>query len=341
MQKLTLQRLVIIFFSILVISCGKDGGGDENPPIDNLARGADVSWLTEMEQAGKKFRNSAGVEQDLFLILKGMNVNAIRLRVWVNPADSWNNLQDVVAKARRAKAEGFKIFLNFHYSDSWADPGQQNKPAAWIGQDLAALKTSVTNHTKQVLAALKAEGISCEWVQVGNETNDGMLWPEGRASINMSNFAELINAGYDAVKAESPASKVVVHISNGHDNNLFRWIFDGLKNNNARYDVIGMSLYPEPTNIQPIASQAYSNMQDMIARYNKEIMVAEVGMGWVYSAVCRDFLNDIIQKLKSLPNNKGLGVFYWEPQAYANWKGYTKGAFDDSGKPTAALTAFQ
>ncbi|MEK7226277.1 MAG: glycosyl hydrolase 53 family protein [Bacteroidota bacterium] len=331
----------------VVIGCSKSsssgnngGGGGTNPPVTvNFAKGADISWLTQMEGAGKIFYNSSGTAQDCIQILKNLGMNSIRLRVWVDPAGGWNNTADVVAKAVRAKNLGMRIMIDFHYSDSWADPGQQNKPAAWAAQDFATLQTSVYNHTFNVLTALKTNGVTPEWVQVGNETNDGMLWPTGRASTNMANFATLVNKGYDAVKAVDSSIKVIVQISNGFDNSLFRWIFDGLKNNGAKWDIIGMSLYPDPANWSTLNTQCLANMNDMVSRYGKPVMICEVGMSWDQAAACNSFLTDLITKVKSLGNN-GLGVLYWEPQSYGNWQGYTKGAFDNSGKPTAALNAF-
>ena len=274
-------------------------------------------------------------------LVKSLFMNTIRLRVWVNPSPAFNNAADVIAKAIRAKNLGMRIMIDFHYSDSWADPGKQTKPAAWAGQDVSGLKTLITAHTTDVLSQLKNNGITPEWVQVGNETNNGMLWPEGKASTNMAAFAQMFNAGSDAVKAVFPSAKVIVHISNGYDNALFRWMFDGLQLNGAKYDVIGMSLYPTAANWTSLNTQCLANMNDMVARYGKEIMVVEVGMPWDNAAVCKSFLSDIIFKTATVSGNKGLGVLYWEPQAYNNWQGYTLGAFDNSGKPTAALNAFQ
>ncbi|HEY0432677.1 MAG TPA: glycosyl hydrolase 53 family protein, partial [Chitinophagaceae bacterium] len=172
------------------------------PPFNSFfAKGADVSWVTEMESKGIAFHDAGGNAGDCLSILKGLGLNAVRLRVWVNPADGWCNTADVVRKALRAKALGIKLLIDFHYSDWWADPGKQNKPAAWANQDFGSLKQSVVDHTTSVLAALRSNGIVPEWVQVGNETNDGMLWPDGRASISMKNFADLIDAGYNAVKS--------------------------------------------------------------------------------------------------------------------------------------------
>jgi arabinogalactan endo-1,4-beta-galactosidase len=309
-------------------------------PTSTLIKGADVSWLTQMESAGKKFYNSSGTETECIQLLKNIGVGSIRLRVWVNPAAGWCNTADVVAKALRAKNLGMKIMIDFHYSDSWADPGQQTKPAAWATQDVATLQTSVYNHTLAVMNALTASGITATWVQVGNETNDGMLWPEGKASVNMANYAKFFIAGYNAVKAASPSSKVMVHISNGYDNALFRWNLDGLKANGAVWDVIGMSLYPSTANWSTLNSQCLANMNDMVARYGSEIMVCEVGMSWDQAGTSNSFLTDLLAKVKAVNNSKGLGVFYWEPEAYGSWQGYTLGAFDNAGKPTAALNAF-
>jgi arabinogalactan endo-1,4-beta-galactosidase len=334
----------LIIFSFFTVCKKGNSNSAPNPPSPpspfQFAKGADISWLTQMETAGIKFYNNSGTEQECMLLLKNLGMNTVRLRVWVNPATGWNNKADVVAKALRAKNLGLRIMIDFHYSDTWADPGHQTKPAAWATQDFATLKTSLSNHTTDILTELKNNNITPEWVQVGNETNDGMLWPDGKASTNMANFAQLVNAGYDAVKAIFPSAKVIVHVSNGYDNSLFRWLFDGLKNNAGKWDVIGMSLYPSAANWATLNSQCLANMNDMITRYNKEVMVVEVGMSWDQAAACNSFLADLITKTKSVNGSKGLGVLYWEPEAYNNWQGYTLGAFDNSGKPTVALNAF-
>jgi arabinogalactan endo-1,4-beta-galactosidase len=246
-----------------------------------------------------------------------------------------------VAKALRAKAQNMRILINFHYSDSWADPGKQTKPAAWAGQNVTSLKALLAAHTTEVLTALKDAGITPEWVQVGNETNDGMLWPEGKASTNMATYAQFITTGYDAVKGVFPTAKVVVHLSNGWDNALFRWSFDGLKANGGKWDIIGLSLYPSPADWATLNVQCLNTMNDLVTRYGKEVMVVEVGMSWDSPTASRSFLTDLMVKTKSVNEGKGLGVLYWEPEAYNKWQGYTLGAFDNSGKPTLALAAFQ
>jgi arabinogalactan endo-1,4-beta-galactosidase len=342
---MTRKKITVLLLFFALAACRPQAGSAPTPsPLPaaaSFAKGADISWLTQMEASGKKFYNAAGAETEGIALMKSLGMNTIRLRVWVNPSPAYNNAADVVAKAIRAKNLGMRIMIDFHYSDSWADPGKQTKPAAWAGQDVNGLKIAVAAHTTDVLTQLKNNGITPEWVQVGNETNNGMLWPEGKASTSMASFAQMINAGYDAVKTAFPSAKVIVHVSNGYDNTLFRWMFDGLQLNGAKYDVIGMSLYPTAANWASINTQCLTNMNDMVSRYGKEVMVVEVGMPWDNAADCKSFLSDIISKIVSVSGNKGLGVLYWEPQAYNNWQGYTLGAFDNSGKPTAALAAFQ
>lgn len=313
------------------------------PPRDrsDFARGADIGWLSEMEASGKVFHDRTGAQRDLLSILRNLGVNAIRLRVWVNPTDGWCGREDVLRQATRAQRMGFRTMIDFHYSDSWADPGKQAKPSAWAGHDLEQLKTDVHDHTASLLRALKDSGVSPEWVQVGNETNNGMLWEEGKASVNMAGYAALVSAGSKAVREILPQAKIVVHVSNSHDNGLFRWNFDGLKAHQVDWDVIGMSLYPEPGDWREKEAQTIENMKDMISRYGKSVMISEIGMDWNYADTTKALLDLLRHDLQQLPGDRGLGVFYWEPGSYYGWKGYFKGAFDDAGRPTVALTAFQ
>ncbi|HEX4851700.1 MAG TPA: glycosyl hydrolase 53 family protein [Puia sp.] len=330
---------VLIF---LPFACKKSSSNSQQPPPQDssfFAKGADVSWLSQMEASNYSFFDANGNKKDCMQILKDLGTNSIRLRVWVNPTGSWCGTQDLVKKALRAKNLGLKIMIDFHYSDSWADPGQQNKPASWDSLSTNDLVTTLHDYTRNVLDSLQNSGIIPQWVQVGNETNDGMLWEDGRASTHMATFASLVTAGYNACKEVSDSIKVIVHISNGYDNTLFRWVFDGLNANGGKYDIIGMSLYPEVSNWQSLNEQCLSNMTDMVSRYGKPVMIAEVGMDATASTTCQSFLEDLITKTKSLSGHMGLGVFYWEPEAY-NWQGYTKGAFDSNGKPTVALSAF-
>jgi arabinogalactan endo-1,4-beta-galactosidase len=273
-------------------------------------------------------------------VLQGVDINVIRLRVWVNPATRYNGTADVVAKAVRAKNLGLKVLIDFHYSDTWADPGHQTTPAAWSGLAFPAMVDTLHSYTVSVLDSLQAAGVVPSFVQVGNEVDNGMCWPDGEASTNMANFAALVNAGYTAVKSVSDSIQVIVHVSNGYDNAHFEWLFDGLKANGAQWDIIGMSLYPSASNWASYNTSCLANMNDMVSRYDKPVMICEVGMPENEAATCESFITDLIHKVRSVPNGKGLGVFYWEPEAYNNWQGYGLGAFDNTGKPTVAMDAF-
>lgn len=331
-----MKLLLLLIFSLLIGPTYRAAAQTTAP----FAKGADVSWVTQMEQSNYRFYNEAGTAQDLFQLLRDHDMNAVRLRVWVNPAGGWNGVNDVVAKAVRAQKLGFRVMIDFHYSDSFADPGKQTKPAAWQNYAFGQLLTAVYDHTTTVLDSLKKHNITPEWVQVGNETDDGMLWPEGRASTNMANFARLVDQGYAAVKAVSPTSKVIVHVSNGFNKGLFRYLFDGLVKNGARFDVIGLSLYPSDTNWPALTAQCLSNMNDLMSRYpGKEVMVVETGMPASAVIPAQQMLLDLMAKVKSVPANKGLGVLYWEPQAY-NWMGYGLGLWQSNGQPTAAISSF-
>jgi arabinogalactan endo-1,4-beta-galactosidase len=330
--------------ALLLLSCWRPAAA-QTPPA--FAKGADVSWVTEMEAANYKFLNKAGTQQDLFQLLRDdYALNTIRLRVWVSPAGGYSGPADVLAKAKRAQALGQRLLIDLHYSDDFADPGKQTKPAAWQGYTVAQLKQAVYDHTFAVLTLLKTNGITPEWVQVGNETNDGMLWPEGRITVNgFGNFAAFINQGYAAVKAVSPTSKVIVHFAKGEDNGAFRYFFDGLQGQSAQWDVMGLSLYPDADNWPTFTARAQANMNDLVARYpGKEVMVVETGLASYVPVATRQMLLDLIAKTQAVPGGKGLGVLYWEPQAF-NWQGYNLGAWaattgSTTGRATVAMDGF-
>jgi arabinogalactan endo-1,4-beta-galactosidase len=331
-----------VLFSLLMLNCTKKSGNTETTvSVDFFAKGADIGWLSEMESKGIKFYTAGGEQQDCVDLLKQLGINSIRLRVWVNPVNGWCGKQDVINQAVRATKKGMKVLIDFHYSDYWADPGKQNKPEAWKSLSFPDLNAALGAHTRDVLNALKSNNVEPAWVQIGNEINDGLLWDDGRASRNMAQFASLVKTGCAAAKEVFPQTKIIIHVSNGYDNGLFRWLFDGLTINGVVWDVIGMSLYPSVNDWKLKNEQCLANMLDMMSRYGKEIMIAEVGMPVDQPAVCKQFISDLIAKTRSLPGNKGLGVFYWEPQCYNGWQGYLLGAFDNRGRPTEAMEAFQ
>ncbi len=299
-------------------------------PVMAQNKAADLSWVTQMEASGYHWKYPSGNYGDVFAICHNLGMNACRLRVWVNPAGGWCGKADVIAKAKRAKAQGMLILIDFHFSDTWADPSHQTKPAAWANHTISQLYTDVYNHVRDVLSGLIAAGCTPYLVQIGNETSDGLLWPEGQASKNPSQYAGLITSGYNAVKSLCNAS-VVVHLADGYNNSLYRWNFDILKNNGASFDAIGMSLYPTTSNWSTLISQCQANMSDMKSRYGKWCMLCEIGIAENSGSTGASF----VKAARGLAND----VFYWEPEAY-NWQGYGLGAWDSSTlEPAAILTS--
>jgi arabinogalactan endo-1,4-beta-galactosidase len=344
-KKMETGLLAAALMLLSAVACTKEESPlSAKPPAydsSGFAKGADVSWITEMEKAGRKFYDAAGSEVECMALLRSLGMNAIRLRVWVNPASGWCSKEETLVKAIRAHQLGMRLMIDFHYSDWWADPGQQTIPEAWKEMTLEEMTQAVKVHTIATLELLKANGITPEWVQVGNETGNGMCWPLGQADVSMANYVALNNAGYDAVKSVFPNAGVIVHLQGGDNSNLYRWLFDGLKKNGGKWDIIGMSLYPSPDSWQEMNARCMANASDMINRYGTKVMICEVGMSWDKPEASKAFLADIISQAKNIADDKCLGVFYWEPQSYGSWNGYTMGAFDNDGKPTIALDAFK
>ncbi len=318
---------------------------DPTPPVKEtgFARGADVSWLTQMEAEGLKFFTPAPYRREMEcmkLLRDSCGINSIRLRVWVNPANGWNAIPDVVAKAKRAENLGLRTMIDFHFSDTWADPGHQEIPAAWKGLALTDMCTALATHVTETLTALKAAGVTPEWVQVGNETTPGMLLPMGSCD-KPAQYVQLHNAGYHAVKAIFPDAKVIIHLDRGNERALYDWTFDNLTRHNARYDIIGMSLYPYwaqeqnlPGGWTKIVDDCVANITHLRQKYNKPVMMCEIGMPYNKPDLC----SQLITRLMTTPLE---GIFYWEPQAPAGYNGgYNMGCFDNSA-PTHALDPFK
>lgn len=318
-----------------------------------FARGADISWVTQLESEGNTFATADGVTMECTALMKQIGMNAIRLRVWVDPEEGWCSASDVLVKARRAQALGMRLMIDFHYSDTWADPGKQVIPAAWLGLDAEGLKQAVAEHTKQVLSLLKENGVEVEWVQVGNETTNGMLRHTGlnedgtagdespvggSLRSNPANYAAFTTAGYDAVKAVYPDAKVIVHVDRGHDVSYARNVFNVLENYGGKYDIIGLSLYPG-TDWEASTQSCIGNITTLYGEFGHEVMICEVGMPWDDPTTAREMLSTLITGSEA--TGHCLGVFYWEPEAPAGYNGgYTLGAFDN-GRPTEALDAFK
>jgi arabinogalactan endo-1,4-beta-galactosidase len=243
---------------------------------------------------------------------------------------------------------GFKIVIDFHYSDTWADPGHQTTPAAWTNDTYAELQTDVYNYTYNFMTALVAAGVTPQYVQVGNEINTGMLWPigsVGSTTVNGNDFTHitgLINSGYSAVKAVSSTSQVVIHIAGISNLTDFEWFFDGLKAAGANFDVIGASYYDGPSNIATVTT----NLKTLVSRYSKPVMICEIGYSYSDPTTTYTDIQGAIQAMNAVPSNMGLGVIYWEPEAPddASTSNYTMGAVTESTgkvlKFTTAITAF-
>jgi arabinogalactan endo-1,4-beta-galactosidase len=245
--------------------------------------------------------------------------------------------------AKRIKAQGMKLLVDFHYSDTWADPGTQTKPAAWAGHSYSQLKTDVYNHTYDVLNALKAQGTTADMVQIGNEINGGMLWSEG-STDNFAQLAGLLNSGYDAAKAVSSSTVVALHLAKGGDLTGTRWWFDTALANGVKFDAIGLSyygywhgsLYDFQTTLDDAASRyakpvflaetAYPFRLDSDDALTNQIdTTAELVSGYAATTTGQsNWLRDVMNVVEAVPNGRGLGVFYWE----ATWTAVTGNGWD-------------
>ncbi|MDF9842622.1 MULTISPECIES: glycosyl hydrolase 53 family protein [unclassified Paenibacillus] len=336
---------IILFISMMLstVFTGLPAKAEASAAPGSFAKGADISWLPQLEALGYKFYNDNGEEQDLLYILKDHGIDSIRIRAWVNPSDDpsngHNSTEEVVALASRVSALGFRVMIDFHYSDSWADPGKQVTPAAWADADLEQLKVHVSEYTTDVMKALQEAGVTPEWVQIGNEINNGMLHPLGSYS-NISNLVQLIQAGSSAAKAVFPDIKVIIHRANGAEAGVDPFyaglVAAGLKDSD--YDIIGLSYYPEATFTSSI-DELSENMNKLEQNYGKEVMIVEVG-GNVSEDV--DSVHNMLvaaqNKLHAVPNQKGTGIFYWEPTGIMF--DYPLSAWNKDGSPTIAMDAF-
>lgn len=303
--------------------------------------GADISGTTMMEAHGSKFFNADGEERENTALMDELGMNAVRLRVWVNPKGGFCSKEDVLKMAQRAKALGKEIMLCFHFSDSWADPAKQPIPEKWREYDYKKLKKAVADHTRETLQLLKKNGISVRWMQLGNETTDGMLWDAGRASTNMEQYAGLTDAAYAAAKKVYPDITCIVHIDCGMDINRYHRILDGLNKYKARYDMIGMSVYPywdlkakKSTHESQTIQKVVDNIKTLSSEYGKPVMIVETGYEAKRPNEGYAFMRSLIDS--TLPLEECHGIFYWAPELEGF---YPLGAFD-GGKPTKILDAF-
>ncbi len=335
--------------------------------------GADISSLKKSEDKGGIYRDENGVNCDAMQILKDHGVNYTRLRVWVNPTDGYHNKDRVLHMARRVKDHGLKLLVDFHYSDAWADPSKQFKPTTWKDYTFTQLVQAVYSHTYEVCHELQAQGTPADMVQVGNEINNGLLWPDGKTP-QWDNLATLLKSGCEAVKAGHHPTAIMLHLAEGGDNAGTRNWFDHVLVRDVQFDLIGLSHYTYWHG--PLAQLQY-NLNDIATRYQKEVVIAETAYPFtlaeadaqqnvVHSAsqLTQGYaateagqaamLRDVMVVVRAVPNGRGLGIFYWEPTwmvvagngwdpanpASGNeWENQALFNFDQ--RPTAALNEFK
>lgn len=321
-------------------------------------KGVDISTLAEVERLGGVYYED-GKQEELLAILKRNGVNYVRLRLWNDPYSETgepygagtNDLETTIALARRALEAGMGVLLDFHYSDFWADPGKQRKPKAWRDYSVEQLEEAVETYTREVLETMKSENVFPTMVQVGNELSNGLLWPEGRVP-QYDNIARFISAGIRGVRAVDKTLPIMLHLDNGGKNELYREWFDNYIKRGEDFDIIGLSYYPFwHGSLQALED----NMKDIAVRYGKELIVAEVSMGFTMEDYAEyeklapkerkgmatrrelvekieypmtkegqcDFLRDFLTRLERVPNGAGRGFFYWEagwiPVAGSGW----------------------
>lgn len=322
-----LSLVFIVTFLALVI-------GTQSPPVHAASTlsmlGADVSSLQRAEDLGQKFYYANGTAGDPLQILKDNGVNYIRLRIWVNPASGYNNETKVLAFAKLVKAKGLKLLIDFHYSDTWADPGHQAKPAAWASHGISQLQTDVYNYTYNVCTALKSQGTTPDSVQIGNEINVGMLWPDGEVTNNnFTNLALLLKSGYNATKACNSGTQVIIHTADADSDAHARWFYDGIKAQGVNWDITGLSYY---CYWHGSMSNMSSVVADMISRYGKPTIIAETAYPFTannadstansissstpcsgYPATWTGQYNNFRDVLAAARTGGAIGVFYWEP----------------------------
>jgi arabinogalactan endo-1,4-beta-galactosidase len=317
----------------------------------DYAIGADLSFLKQAEENGVVFKDK-GLPKPGLHIFKDHGYNWIRLRLFHTPTKLPNTLQYTIALAKEAKKLGFKFLLNYHYSDTWADPGRQTIPAAWKGKSHAELVQAVFQYTRDTMIAFREADVYPDMVQPGNEIIGGMLWPDGKLSDGKwDNFADLVKAGIEGVEASrgnKPRPRIMIHIDKGGNKKSTKAFFDKMNSYRPEYDVIGQSYYPW---WHGTLLDLRDNMNFMASTYDKDIMLVEVAYCWrptQYKQASgpfpetpegqRDFLDEVNRIVLATPNNRGIGIFWWEPAVTGNLR--SRGFFGDDDNALAVIDVF-
>lgn len=310
---------------------------------DTFWLGADISGTSQLEAFGVVLRNANGEPRENTALMKELGLNAVRYRVWVNPRGGFCSKEDVLQMALRAKTLGMPVMIDFHYSDWWADPGKQNIPEQWKNLSYKEMCKALALHTEETLRLLRDNGVDVRWVQVGNETTDGFLWEVGRASTNMRQYAGLTMAGYKAVKKVFKDAAVIIHLDAACDIQRYLRIFDGLRKYGARWDMIGVSVYPYwdidaglETDWRGTVRDFTRNVRLLARKYNCPLMVVETGVESAKPIEGEQIMRAIIDAAMNRCEGYCKGVFYWAPEAEGH---YPLGAFS-GGRPTQIMDAF-
>ena len=316
----------------------------------DYAVGADLSFLKQAEDTGTVFKEDGQAKPGL-QIFKDHGYNWIRLRLFHTPTTLPNSLEYTIALAKESKKLGFRFLLDYHYSDTWADPGKQFIPKAWEGKSHAELVQAVFEYTRDSIVAFRDAGVLPDMVQVGNEITNGMLWPDAKLPDNWDNFADLVRAGVngvDAGKGNGRRPRIMIHIDKGGDKVKTKAFFDKLISYNIPFDVIGQSYYPW---WQGSLLDLRENLDFMANEYRKDIIVVEAAYNWKPSeykdksapysetpAGQREFLDSVNRMVLSTPHNRGVGVFWWEPAVTGGLR--NRGFFDDDSNALPVITVF-
>lgn len=315
------------------------------------AVGADVSFLPQAESQGIVFKDEGQAKPGL-QIFKDHGYNWVRLRLFHTPTRLPNNLEYTIAAAKQAKTLGLKVLLNFHYSDTWADPGKQFLPKAWEGKSHEELVSLVHDYTRDVIVAFREAGVMPEMVQPGNEVINGMMWPDGRLPKNWEQFAELTKSairGVEAGRGDAPAPLIMVHIDRGGDRQRTEDFYNHCRDLGVEYDVIGQSYYPW---WHGSLDDLRANLAFMAEEYQKPIMLVEVAYNW-HTAEYRDkpgpfpetpagqreFLRQVNDAVRATPKGLGAGIFWWEP-AVPPQPIASRGMFDREHNALPVITVF-
>jgi len=314
------------------------------------AVGADLSFLKQVEDRGKVFKDN-GIAKPGLEIFKDHGYNWIRLRLFHTPNELPNNLEYTIALAKAAKKLEYRFLLDYHYSDTWADPGKQFLPKAWEGMSHAQLVKAVFEYTKQTISAFREAGVLPDMVQIGNEVVNGMLWPDGRLPDNWDNFADLVKAGIagvEAGKGDAARPQIMIHIDRGADKIRTKYFFDKLNSYKVNYDVIGQSYYPW---WHGSLNDLRENMFFMAREYKKDIIVVEAAYNWMPAEYTKrpgpfpetpdgqkQFLEEVNRVVQETPDGRGKGIFWWEPAVVGPLG--SRGFFDEAGNALPVMTTF-